>query len=508
MARQLGAVRVQGKLANVVGYKNPASSKANNNFYRERVYTVSNPKTQAQAVQRAKVRPAQIFYTGFERVLNHAFLPSLRASRNRNRFMSLAMSLDEIPDVMKGQAFLPFCQYQISAGALGLDDLALASNIKQAPAGATYDWSGSILFANLKVGSSIDMEPTDTIGAVSEALISNCTGLVEGMELTFLAVVGSTANIEQRVAQIVSFVLDKGNTVTTLADIMGDYLVWNKSADNALVLSTESEDYEVLSAGVIISARAGNTYVYTNSKMCKSWRAEEAYSDGEDYVIASYMEGGSSRGSELILQQASNKAPGNRVVPSSIAQIEITLADGVSGTLSSQNAGIVTMTNGDKRILIANAGGQICDCADGVATPVTITPVGGSARPLTMADTTFNGNGTITIADVQMAGLNITVQSGSGGEQGNAVEIILPSLPATNSGYVTVKLREAATDEEIGTHLKMTSEAGPLVFSEGSQLEWNSTYCSVALARSAEARDELYLETHISNLKLTSIVWE
>lgn len=413
MARQLGAVRVQGKLANVVGYKNPASSKANNNFYRERVYTVSNPKTQAQAVQRAKVRPAQIFYNGFERVLNHAFLPSLRASRNRNRFMSFAMRLDEIPDVMKGEAFLPFCQYQISAGALGLDDLAQASNIKRAPAGAAYDWSGSILFANLKVGSSIDMEPTDTIGEVSEALINNCTGLVEGMELTFLTVVGSAGTIEQRVAQIVSFVLDKSNTVTTLADIMGDYLVWNKSADNALVLSTESDLYEVLSAGVIISARAGNTYVYTNSKMCKSWRAEEAYSDGEDSVIASYMEGGSSRGSELILQQASNKAPGNRVVPSSVSQIEITLAEGVTGTLSSQNAGIVTMTNGDKRILVANALGQICDynAAAGAAVPVTITPAGGAARPLTLADTTFDGNGTITVADLQAAGINVSASS-------------------------------------------------------------------------------------------------
>lgn len=410
MARQLGAVRVQGKLANVVGYKNPASSKANNNFYRERVYTVSNPKTQAQAVQRAKVRPAQIFYNGFERVLNHAFLPSLRASRNRNRFMSLAMKLDEIPDVMKGQAFLPFCQYQISAGALGLDDLAQASNIKQEPAGANFDWSGSILFPDLSVGDDIEMEPTDTIGAVSEALISNCTGLVEGMELTFLAVVGSAANIQQRVAQIVSFVLDKGNSVTTLADVMGGYLVWYKGAGNSLVLATETDDYEVLSAGVIISARAGNTYVYTNSKMCKSWRAEEAYSEGEDDVIASYMEGGSSRGSELILQQAGNKAPGNRVVPSSVGRIAITLADGVSGTLLSRNAGIVTMTNGDKRILIANALGQICDydADSGYYIPVTITPTGGAARPLTLADTTFAGNGTITVADLKSAGFNMT----------------------------------------------------------------------------------------------------
>jgi hypothetical protein len=413
MARQLGAVRLQGKLANVVGYKNPASSKANNNFYRERVYTVSNPKTQAQAVQRAKVRPAQIFYNGFERVLNHAFLPSLRASRNRNRFMSLAMKLDEIPDVMKGEAFLPFCQYQISAGALGLDALAAATSIKKAPAGASFDWSGSILFPNLRIDDSIEMEASDTIGAVSSLLIENNTGLVEGMELTFLAVVASSADPFQRVAQIVSFVLDKGNSVTTLGDIMGDFLAWKKGTGYTLILTTETDDYEVLSAGLIISARAGNTYVYTNSRMCKSWRAEEAYSEGEDDVIASYMGGGSSRGSELILQQASNKAPGNRIVPSSVSQIAIELAEGVTGTLSSQNAGLVTMTNGDKRILIANALGQICDYANGVATPVTIAPAGGSARPLTMADTTFSGNGTITIADVQQAGFEISLVNSS-----------------------------------------------------------------------------------------------
>lgn len=408
MARQLGAVRLQGKLANVVGYKNPASSKANNNFYRERVYTVSNPKTQAQAVQRAKVRPAQIFYNGFERVLNHAFLPSLRASRNRNRFMSLAMRLDEIPDIAKGEAFLPFCQYQISAGALGLDDLAAASSIKTAPASANFDWAGSILFPNLRIDDSIEMEPTDTIGTVSTLLIEHNTGLVEGMELTFLAVVASSADPTQRVAQIVSFVLDKGNSVTALADIMGDYLVWKKGAGYTLILTTETNDYQILSAGLIISARAGNTYVYTNSKMCHSYRVETSYNDYEAQVIASYMEGGSSRGSELILQQASNKAPGNRVVPSSISQIQIELAEGVSGTLSSQNAGIVTMTNGDKRILIANALGQICDYnADAsTAVPVTITPTGEAARPLTLADTTLDGNGTITVADLASLGVS------------------------------------------------------------------------------------------------------
>lgn len=411
MARQLGAVRLQGKMANVVGYKNPASSKANNNFYRERVYTVSNPKTQAQAVQRAKVRPAQIFYNGFERVLNHAFLPSLRASRNRNRFMSLAMRLDEIPDIAKGEAYLPFCQYQISVGALGLDQICLAQKFDAQPASSAFEWQQSIYFPNLRGDDSIEFDESETIGAVSSVLIENTPGLVAGMELTFLAVAAPSDNPYSRIAHIISFVLDPGNTVTTLGDVCGDQIRFRRFGNDSVVITSDNFDYMILSAGLIISARAGNTYVYTNSRMCHSYIVENSYNDYESEVIASYMEGGSSRGSELILQQASNKAPGNRVVPSSIAQDEITLAEGVTGTLSSQNAGIVTMTNGDKRILIANALGKICDydATTGAAVPVTITPDGGAARPLTLADTTFAGNGSITVADLQAAGFSISL---------------------------------------------------------------------------------------------------
>ena len=423
MARQLGAVRLQGKMANVVGYKNPASSKANNNFYRERVYSISNPKTQAQAYQRAKARPAQIFYTAFERVLNHAFLPSLRASRNRNRFISLAMKLNELPDLLKGEAFIPFCQYQISAGALGLDEVCLAQKFDAQPASSAFEWQQSIYFPNLRGDDSIEFDESETIGAVSSVLIENTPGLVTGMELTFLAVAAPSDNPYSRIAHIISFVLDPGNTVTTLGDVCGDQIRFRRFGNDSVVITSDNFDYMILSAGLIISARSGNSYVYTNSKMCASYVATEDLSGNENAVLSSYMGGSTSRSSELILQQASNKAPGNRVVPSSIAQVEITLAEGISGTLSSQNAGIVTMTNGDKRILIANALGQICDYnADaGAAVPVTITPAGGTARPLTLADTTFAGNGTITVADLQSAGINANVSDVSGA----AVEQVL-----------------------------------------------------------------------------------
>lgn len=407
MAQQLGAVRFKGKLANVVGYKNSASRKSNNNFARERVYEVSNPKTEAQAIQRAKVRPAQIFYNGFERVLNHAFLPSQRASRNRNRFISHAMKLREVPDVKKGEAFLPFCNYMISEGALGLDDLARAENFKADPGVENLDWSGCVHFANLKVDDSIEFEPTDTIGAISAALIANNPGLVEGMELTFLAVVANAAEPNLRIAQVVSFVLNQSDTITALTDIIGGFLVIKKAADYSLILATETDDYEVLSAGVIISARSGNSYVYTNSQMCKSFRAEEAYSDGEDEVIASYMADSSSRDSDLILQQANNAMANNIVRPASVANTEFEVIEG-AGTASGSQAAVVKTNIGSLMVLVLDATGALASYEDGVLTPLTITS-GGSTRPLTIADTNLSGNSTITLQKMIEAGFSLTI---------------------------------------------------------------------------------------------------
>lgn len=409
MAQQLGAVRFKGKLANVVGYKNSASRKQNNNFARERVYEVSNPKTEAQAIQRAKVRPAQIFYNGFERILNHAFLPSQRASRNRNRFISHAMKLKEIPDIEKGQAFLPFCNYKISEGALGLDDLARAENFKRNPGIENLDWSGCVHFPNLKGGDDIEFDSGDTIAAVSEVLISNNAGLIEGMELTFLAVVASTAEPTQRIAQVFSFVLNQGDTITTLGDIMGTFLIFKQAADYSLILATETDDYEVLSAGLIISAKAGNTYIYTNSSMQKSWRAEEVYSEDEADVIASYMADSSSSDSDLILQQANNAMAGNVVRPASIASVDFEVVEG-AGTASGSHAAVVITNLGTQKVLVLNASGALASYEDGVLTPLTIEN-GGSASPLTIDLTNLKGNGTITLADVIAVGLNVQVIS-------------------------------------------------------------------------------------------------
>lgn len=389
MAQQLGAIRFKGKVANVVGFKNSASSKSNNNFVREHQTVVSNPKTYAQARQRSKAIPAQNFYAAFENVLNHAFLPTDRASRNRNRFISKAMSLDEIPDVVKGSSLLPLCKYQVSEGALGLDDLTEVLTVSS---------SGSIIF-NISLNAEYDGD--STIAELSTDLLENNASLEEGMELTFLLLIDMSMEGDgsERITKIISFVLDKSNTVTTLYNIAGD-AVFTNTSNNRLSISDINS---ILSGAVIISARTSNSWRYTNSFMGFTENGERVVNNtSETEVIESYMNSAANRTSDLILQQADNTQT-EGVHPSSVTTMNITLAQGVEGALSAAAANIVAMSNGVRKVMVLN--GALTTGAAGSRVAITITPTGGTARPLTLADTTFDGNETITVEEVEAYGI-------------------------------------------------------------------------------------------------------
>lgn len=392
MAQQLGAIRFKGKVANVVGFKNSASSKSNNNFVREHQSTVSNPKTYAQARQRSKAIPAQNFYAAYENVLNHAFLPTDRASRNRNRFISKAMKLDEIPDVVKGSSLLPLCHYQVSEGALGLDNLAEV----KVPAN-----SDAPLIFNLKINNSYG--ENTTISVISTDILTQNPSLEEGMELTFLVLLdySNDADGSSRVTKIVSFVLDKSNTVTTLKDVAG--------GDEDLTISAEdgcisiSHGYGVLGGALIISSRTTSSWRYTNSFFGFSGKGLTIKGNtSEAEVIESYMNTAANRTSDLILQQADNQQA-EGVHPSSVTTMNITLAQGVTGALSANAANIVAMSNGIRKVMVLN--GALTTGAAGSRVAITITPTGGTARPLTLADTTFDGNETITVEEVEAYGI-------------------------------------------------------------------------------------------------------
>lgn len=392
MAQQLGAIRFKGKVANVVGFKNSASSKSNNNFVREHQTVVSNPKTYAQARQRSKAIPAQNFYAAFENVLNHAFLPTDRASRNRNRFISKAMSLDEIPDVVKGSSLLPLCKYQVSEGALGLDDLA---EVK-----IPVRISDPLIF-NMKVQNNYTAN--SLISAISTDILSNNPNLEEGMELTFMLILDYSEEEDgsSRSPKFFSIVLDKSNTVTTLEDVAGDENIQIGKRDG--YITVEHGVAFILAGALIISSRTTSSWRYTNSFIGFSGQGLSIKGKtSEAEVIESYMNSTANRTSDLILQQADN-AQTEGVHPSSVTTMNITLAQGVTGTLSANAANIAVMSNGIRKVIVLN--GALTTGAAGSRVAITITPTGGTARPLTLADTTFDGNETITVEEVEAYGI-------------------------------------------------------------------------------------------------------
>lgn len=297
MAQQLGAIRFRGKVANVVGFKNSASTKSNKDFVREHVAEIANPKSDAQAAQRCKAKPAQMFYAAFEGVLNHAFKPSAKASLNRNMFLKYAMSNPTIPDVEKGDAYLPLVDYRVSRGNLGFDSLCKGV--------AVDDGSG------VKFGVLCNMEPTEatTIGAFSTAILEANPQLVEGQELTFLVISCPADRPTLRTATFISFVLDKGNTVTTLANLYKGmvFLGCTSQGDGIEIYAEDATETSILSAALIISSRSGSSWRYTNSFMNFSNEGEAARAlVSPNAVKQSYMESDATRESDKILQQADN----------------------------------------------------------------------------------------------------------------------------------------------------------------------------------------------------------
>lgn len=85
---------------------------------RERVSRVKNPKTGAQSLQRMKLAPAARFYRAFESILSHSFEGYAYGSRNRQRFMQLALLRQDGPFMAKENVKIPLSRYQISDGSL------------------------------------------------------------------------------------------------------------------------------------------------------------------------------------------------------------------------------------------------------------------------------------------------------------------------------------------------------------------------------------------------------
>lgn len=396
MGKQISVLRIKGSVGEVTGYKMNTSSKTSKSgdFIRSKATSVANPRTYSQAKQRAKARPAQLFYDAFANVENHAFFPLGKPIKNRNRFLSKAMKLDYVPDVKKGEVKLPFAPYQISEGVLGLDDLCVGSY--------TNSLDSRIAFENFPIAGTL----TDvTVAEFSSAVINSVPRLQEGEELTFLCLICSASDPSIRLAQVYSVVLNTGNTVTMLADIF-DNNVELSSYEGVITLSVDDEDIKMLAAGLIISSRTESSWLYTNSYMALTAYAIDGFDWNERDIIESYMNENVGRESDKILQQADNADFIEAVRVVRVANGEFTLKQGVTGSTNKTDAALASLSTGERCVVLSNGNLVWYDGERGRWEGINLT-VEGVARPLTMADVTWDGSPTISKAICVAQGFGI-----------------------------------------------------------------------------------------------------
>lgn len=382
---------MRGKLGNVVGFTNSASEKTNNNFYRERATTVSNPKTQKQAIQRSKVKPAAAFYSAFEAILNHAFLPSQRPVKNRNKFMKKAMQLAEVPDVRKDDNYLPILPYQVSEGNLGLDYLTIPTGDDPSASSAPV-----LVFPFAATNDS------ETVAALSQRWIEQSAGaLVEGQELTFMAIIADSTNAYVRRAGHISVVLNTKNVATTWGDLR-DGAGFKFGSDG---MEADSGFY-LLGAAIIISSKTSSSWRYTKSFFHLTPYAQNLPNITNE-VILSYMSAEAQKTSDLILQQADNEASDGRVHLVSLTELTVANDADHQGTFAPATATAVKDSLGNVILVVDNlqAGSDLAYLMhkNGAGSWVRVKRTNeGVSADVTIDTTTFGGEATLTLDDLRL----------------------------------------------------------------------------------------------------------
>ena len=268
MAKALGLIgNFKGKLGNTVGY----SLKDSNNKQTQgvRVYqpVVRNPKTAAQAEQRAKLAPINATYRALKMVIDRGQEGKAYGNKSRLAWLSAAIKAFNGGYFDKGAI--------IDAPAL----VPLTKGSLNNPISVPADFTDIVISLN-----GVSAAETNTIGKLSTALISKYNSLQNGDQLTFVVIGTLATGLE---SNVYSFVL-----ATSSTDAIPS---WLAVGENTVTLSP-SVDESV--AGAVILSREGDNGAHLRSS--ESLVAAENYPSGKltpaakQAAIESYMSQGAN----------------------------------------------------------------------------------------------------------------------------------------------------------------------------------------------------------------------
>ena len=189
MAKGIGLIgNFRGKVGNMVGYNLKDSNNKQTQGVRVYQPVVKNPKTAGQAEQRAKLAPINATYRALKMIIDRGQEGKAYGNKSRLAWLSDAMKAFNGAWFEKGAAIYAPAMVPLTKGSLGVID-----GIDDAMANANLTVTG------------VTAAGTNTIGALSTALIAEYPFLKDGDQLTFVAVKNNSDFID---ARFDSFVID------------------------------------------------------------------------------------------------------------------------------------------------------------------------------------------------------------------------------------------------------------------------------------------------------------
>ena len=251
MAKGTGLIgNFKGKVGNTVGYKLSASNNGQTQGIRVYQPIVKNPKTAAQAEQRAKLSPINATYRALKMVIDRGNEGLPYGNKSRLAWLKKAFNAQTMPWFKKGETVVvPVC-CEISRGSLGsiITPTTDDSNITLAVAG-------------------ISSAGTTTIGALSVAILAQYPSLRNGDQLTFVELerVGGSM-----LTHVQSLVLDTTSTAAIPSgfsidtDVLNSTQVLTDASAGALIVSREGDNGEHLRSTEILSKMIGYNDIWTD----------------------------------------------------------------------------------------------------------------------------------------------------------------------------------------------------------------------------------------------------
>lgn len=262
MAKGLGIIgNFKGKVGNIVGYNLKDSNNKQTQGLRAYQPVVRNPKTAAQAEQRAKMAPINATYRALKGIIDRGQEGVAYGNKSRLRFLSEAMKQFNGPWFDKGNAVTLPIKTNLTHGSMLPIDVQSVTQ--------------TIIITGLSVGG---VEELSTVGALSTALLANNSFLKEGDQLTF---------IHGKIGQVVvvSVILDRTSTVAT-SNFEGN--------ERKLSFIPNHNVNQALAFGCVILSREGESGQHLRSTtaltLSTAAAADTHYtSTAKDAAIESYM---------------------------------------------------------------------------------------------------------------------------------------------------------------------------------------------------------------------------